>query len=113
MRPRTALCVIASAVALGSAVPAAASAAEGGFTYRYYGEGEIQVGLLINPPSGQCIDLPEVMDFYDAYAFRPRNFTDRSVTVFKAGGCEGDVFFTLRAGGRASDRLLMRSVVFS
>ncbi|WP_328608365.1 hypothetical protein OG943_04365 [Amycolatopsis sp. NBC_00345] len=114
MRVRTALLVVASVCSFGVAVPAVASAAEGDFTYRYYDEdGMIQSGALADPPSGVCLDIPEVIDFYDQHAFRPHNKTDSSATVFKNGNCEGDAYYTLKAGGRASDRLLIRSVVFS
>jgi hypothetical protein len=113
MRLRAALIAVVSVCALGVAVPAVASASEGEFTYRYYDEdGDLQQGALVDPPSGECVDIPEVIDFSDTFAFRPHNNTDASVTVFKEGNCEGDAYYTLPAGARASDRLLMRSVVF-
>ncbi|WP_410660444.1 hypothetical protein [Amycolatopsis sp. lyj-112] len=113
MRIRAALLAVMSACALGIAVPASASATEGEFTYLYNDDGEPQQGVLVDPPSGYCLEIPEIADFADAEAFRPHNRTYSSVTMFKASGCEGDAFYTLRAGGRASDRLKLRSVVFS
>lgn len=114
MRIRTALLVVASVCSFGVAVPAVASASEGEFTYRYYDEdGFIQIGELVDPPSGVCLNIPEVIDFYEVHAFRPHNITDSSVTMFKHGNCEGDAFYTLKPGGKASELLLLRSVVFS
>ncbi len=114
MRRYKTLLAVISAVGLMAAVPAIATAADGEFTYRYYDEDEqLRIGTLVDPPSGECVDIPEVIVFYDTYAFRPRNNTGGSATVFQAGDCAGDAFYTLRPGGRASDRLLLRSVVFS
>ncbi|MEV6909891.1 hypothetical protein [Amycolatopsis sp. NPDC051071] len=114
MRLYKTLLALISAVGLVAAVPAIATASEGEFTYHYYDEdGEIQRGELEDPPSGVCVNIPEVIDFYDTYAFRPHNNTDSSATVFRNGNCDGDAYYTLRPGGRASDRLLLRSVVFS
>ncbi|WP_414942887.1 hypothetical protein [Amycolatopsis sp. cmx-11-51] len=103
-----------SAIALCFTIPATASAAEGEFTYRYYAaNGEVQVGTLIDPPSGECIEIPEIAD-WDVDAFRPRNYTDSRAAVFKDGDCAGEDYFSLRPnGGRGSDRLLLRSVIFS
>lgn len=114
MRTRTAFLAVVSAVALCFTIPAAASAAEGEFTYRYYDEDEeIQVGTLVDPPSGECIEIPEIAD-WDIDAFRPRNDTDSTAVVFLDDDCSSDSYFTLRPnGGRGSDRLLLRSVIFS
>ncbi|MCK2242614.1 MULTISPECIES: hypothetical protein [unclassified Crossiella] len=113
MRLRAALLAVASVCALGLAVPGTASAAEGDFTYRYYEEGEIQSGALVDPPSGECVEIPEVADFEDVYAFRPHNKTRSTVTMFKESDCEGDAYYTLKPGGKATDRLKLRSVSFS
>ncbi|MFF7098156.1 hypothetical protein ACFY9A_38115 [Streptomyces rubradiris] len=43
----------------------------------------------------------------------PKNLTDSTATVFLDADCEGDTYYTLRPGAGASDRLLLRSVVFS
>ncbi|MGC7099413.1 hypothetical protein ACPZ19_32465 [Amycolatopsis lurida] len=108
------LLALTSAFALLLTAPGIASAAEGAFTYRYVDEeGEVQVGALVDPPSGECIEIPEIAD-WDVSAFRPRNNTDSRAVVFKDNDCESSAFFSLRPhGGYGSDRLLLRSVVFS
>ncbi|ALG13625.1 hypothetical protein [Kibdelosporangium phytohabitans] len=115
MRTRTALLAVTSAFALFLTIPGTASAAVGEFTYRYLDEdGDVQSGSLIDPPSRECIDIPEVSDLEDVHAFRPRNDTGSRAVVFKESGCEGDAYFSLRPdGGHGSDRLLLRSVVFN
>ncbi|WP_409496987.1 hypothetical protein [Amycolatopsis sp. cmx-11-12] len=114
MRTRNAFLAVISAVALCFTIPATASAAEGEFTYRYYDEDEeLQFGTLIDPPSGECIEIPEIAD-WDVDAFRPRNDTDSRAVVFKDGDCAGKGYFSLRPnGGGGSDTLLLRSVIFS
>ncbi|MGO1052515.1 hypothetical protein [Crossiella sp. CA198] len=114
MRLRAALLAVASVCALGLALPGTASAAVGDFTYRYYDENEeLQVGSLVDPPSGECIEIPEIAD-WDVDAFRPRNDTDSTAVVFTDDNCESDRYFSLRPfGGKGSDRLKLRSVTFS
>ncbi|MFC3456433.1 hypothetical protein [Amycolatopsis speibonae] len=114
MRRRSAFLAVASVFALFFTIPATASAAEGEFTYRYYDEHEeIQIGTLVDPPSGECIEIPEIAD-WDVDAFRPRNDTDSTAVVFTDDDCASESFFSLRPnGGRGSDRLLLRSVLFS
>ncbi|MET7615452.1 hypothetical protein [Streptomyces sp. NPDC005408] len=43
----------------------------------------------------------------------PKNRTDATATVFLDAYCDGGVYYTLRPGGGAGDRLKLRSVVFS
>lgn len=114
MRIRNAFLAVISAVALCFTIPATASAAEGEFTYRYYDENEeLQIGTLVDPPSGECVEIPEIAD-WDVDAFRPRNNTDSTAVVFLDDDCKSDSYFSLRPyGGRGSDRLLLRSVIFS
>ncbi|MGK4579330.1 hypothetical protein [Kitasatospora sp. HPMI-4] len=115
MRLRNAATAAAAALMLVLTVPASASAAQGEFTYRYIGpDGSSQVGRLIDPPSRECIDLPEVADRSSSEpADTPRNHTASTATVFEDADCKGD-FFSLRPfTGHASDRLKLRSVVFS
>ncbi|GAB3741180.1 hypothetical protein GCM10027598_71680 [Amycolatopsis oliviviridis] len=114
MRARSVFLAVTGVAALLLTIPATASAAEGEFTYRYYDEHEeIQVGVLVDPPSGECIEIPEIAD-WDVDAFRPRNDTDSTAVVFLDDDCSSDSYFSLRPyGGRGSDRLLLRSVIFS
>ncbi|WP_299535886.1 hypothetical protein [uncultured Streptomyces sp.] len=102
-----------SAFALIVALPHSASAATGQFRYSYETEeGYEAVGFLNSPRSGQCITLPAVDSDDVPPAHTPRNLTDAPVTVFLDADCEGEVSFTLRPGGGASERLKLRSVFF-
>ncbi|MER7705835.1 hypothetical protein ABTX81_23440 [Kitasatospora sp. NPDC097605] len=108
MRLRNAVLAATSAIVLVLAVPVSANAATGEFRYRY---GADYTGALIDPESRACIDLPEATA--EEPAFAPSNRTGSTATVFLDPGCAGDTSFTLRPGGRAGNRLLVRSVVFS
>ncbi|MCX4731863.1 hypothetical protein [Streptomyces sp. NBC_01363] len=115
MRLRSTVAAALGALALIVAVPTSAGAATGDFTYTYSGlDGSPQVGFLVDPPSRVCITLPEVADPSSTNpAHTPWNLTDSSATVFAGPDCEGP-YFTLRPhGGHASERLKLRSVVFS
>ncbi|GAA4910340.1 hypothetical protein ACFPM3_11235 [Streptomyces coeruleoprunus] len=111
-RLRTSLAAALGAFALVLTLPTSAHAADGEFRYTYNdASGQVRVGLVINPPDGICIDLPEVADELLPAAHTPRNGTDAYAYVFKGSRCQGDVF-RLRPGGGASDRLKLRSVIF-
>ncbi|MEU3773773.1 hypothetical protein AB0F11_11335 [Streptomyces sp. NPDC032472] len=114
MRLRNAAVAAFGALTLVLTIPASASAATGDFVYVYSGlNGSPQVGVLENPASGECITLPEVADpGASSPAHSPRNLTDSTAVVFTEPDCTGD-HYSLRPGGRASERLLLRSVVFS
>ncbi|KJK59180.1 hypothetical protein [Saccharothrix sp. ST-888] len=115
MRLRNAAAAAAAALSLVLTLPTSASAAQGEFTYRFIGlDGAPQTGRLLDPESRECINLPEVADPDSSEpADSPRNRTDATATVFKDPDCEGD-YFTLRPlTGHGSERLKIRSVVFS
>ncbi|WP_199812580.1 hypothetical protein [Streptomyces sp. NRRL S-337] len=101
-------------LALAVALPASsAGAATGPFSYVYDDGTGPRMGLLADPPSWVCITLPEVADEAVPPAHTPRNYTASTATVFAGADCTGD-YFTLRPnGGHASERLKVRSVVFS
>ncbi|MFB4281321.1 MULTISPECIES: hypothetical protein [unclassified Nonomuraea] len=104
--------VAASCLALALSPCAPAQAATGTFSYRFPTEyGGLGTGELTHPRSGVCINLPEVRDTEDS-AHTPSNATDSTVTVFTGIDCTGD-YYSLRPGGRASSRLLLKSAVFS
>lgn len=106
--------IVCSTVALLVAASAPASAATGQFRYTYTTtEGYDAVGFLINPPSGECINVQGPASEPGTPSRAPRNLTDATATVFLAPDCEGETYYTMRPGVRASERLLMRSVVFS
>ncbi|UQX00377.1 peptidase inhibitor family I36 protein [Streptomyces sp. RerS4] len=96
------------------AVPSSASAAVGEFQYTFVTpDGTPQRAVLNDPVSGECITLPEAADPGADPAHSPRNRTTSTATVFVEPDCSGD-WFTLRPlTGRGSERLKLRSVVFS
>lgn len=63
MRLRTTVAAALGALALVVTLPTSASATVGFFAYSYTGlDGTPQIAELINPPSGECVTLPEVAD---------------------------------------------------
>ncbi|MFE7511429.1 hypothetical protein ACFU8I_09415 [Streptomyces sp. NPDC057540] len=109
--------IIAAAAAsltllVGPAVSAYGSVGE--FRYTYYDDfGNRAAGVLVDPDSRVCVTLPEVADPDTTEpAFAPQNFTGSTVTMFTGPDCDGD-YYSLRPGGRASDRLKLRSALFS
>lgn len=67
----------------------------------------------MDPPSRECVTLPEVEDPSTEPAHSPRNRTDATATVFTGPHCTGDWFSLRPHVGHASERLKLRSVVFS
>ncbi|KUL38537.1 hypothetical protein ADL22_18015 [Streptomyces sp. NRRL F-4489] len=116
-RLRRALAAAAGPLALAlpltlGAAAAPAHAATGGFSYTYESPGGPRTGYLIDPPSGVCLTLPEVAREYETPpAHSPRNDTGSPATVYTGPDCSG-ASYRLRPGGRASERLKLRSVVF-
>ncbi|WP_329622072.1 hypothetical protein OG357_17680 [Streptomyces sp. NBC_01255] len=114
MRLRHTVAAACGALALTATLATSAHAATGDFVYRYVGlNGEPQAAVLHDPASGECVTIPEAADpGASAPAFAPHNDTDEYAIVFTEPDCTGDSW-TLRPHGRpASDRLLLRSVVF-
>ncbi|MFF8998230.1 hypothetical protein [Streptomyces achromogenes] len=103
-----------SALVLLLTAPGAASAATGQFRYTYTtDEGYDAVGFLRDPAGGRCVNLPTPAAGPGTVSRAPKNLTDSTATVFLDADCEGDAYYVLRPGAGASDRLLLRSVVFS
>jgi hypothetical protein len=114
MRLQSAVAAAAGALMLVLAVPGSASAATGQFRYSYEtAEGYEAVGFMNDPASGRCINVQGAGSDGGSAAYAPRNLTDATATVFLRADCEGDAFYSLRPGAGASERLLVRSVVFS
>ncbi|WP_329391782.1 hypothetical protein [Streptomyces sp. NBC_01716] len=114
MRLRTSVAAAVGALALVIALPASAGAAQGDFTYQHGTEAGIsETSALTDPQSGECITLPEVENETSEPAHSPRNNTDATATVFEGAECEGPQFTLRPGGGHASERLMVRSVVFS
>ncbi|MFE3587953.1 hypothetical protein ACFXOY_10540 [Streptomyces niveus] len=114
MRLRTSVAATVGALALVITLPTSAGAAEGDFTYRHSDEAGItQTSGLADPRSRECITLPEVSDAQSAAAHSPRNNTNATATVFAGADCDGAHFSLRPNGGHASERLQVRSVVFS
>lgn len=111
---RRSIAAAAASIALVVTLPHAASAAVGEFRYTYDDDfGSRAAGVLVDPDSRTCVTLPETADPDTTEpAFAPQNFTDSTATVFTGPDCDGDSY-SLRPGGKASDRLKLRSVVFS
>jgi hypothetical protein len=111
VRPRIAVVV---AFALCVSLPGSARAATGQFTYVYNDQkGAPQTGHLNDPPSKECINLPEVADHTAQPASTPKNFTDATATVFSGIDCDGDHFILRPHGGSGTVKVKLRSVVFS
>ncbi|MET8589338.1 hypothetical protein [Streptomyces sp. NPDC005078] len=115
MRLRSTVAAALGALALVVTLPTSASATVGFFAYSYTGlDGTPQIAELINPPSGECVALPEVADPNSSNpAGSPWNYTVSTATVFTGPDCDGDSFTLRPVGGHASERLKLRSVVFS
>ncbi|WP_327710264.1 hypothetical protein OG912_18105 [Streptomyces sp. NBC_00464] len=114
MRLRSAMAASAGALLLLLATPGSALAAEGQFRYTYMtSDGYEAVGFLNDPDGGTCINLQGPGSEPGSAAYAPKNRTDATATVFLDEDCSGGAYYTLRPGGGASDRLLVRSVVFS
>ncbi len=111
MRLRNAAIAAASAVTLVLAIPGSAAASAGEFRYTVRDAGGEQTRWLLGPVSGTCLNLPGATEGEPAYA--PKNRTTSSATVFSDVDCEGDTLHVLRPGAGASERLLLRSVVFA
>ncbi|MCT9094156.1 hypothetical protein N4G70_35725 [Streptomyces sp. ASQP_92] len=76
-------------------------------------DGKTATGKLIDPPSKECVTLPEVADEdASAPAYSPDNRTKSTVVVFADEDCEGN-YYTLKPGAKGSERLKLRSVLFS
>lgn len=114
MRLRSAVAAASGALMLVLAVPGSASAATGQFRYSYKtADGYDAVGFINDPESGRCIDIKGAGSDGTSAAYAPKNLTDSTATVFLEAGCMGDAFYSLPPGAGASERLLLRSVVFS
>ncbi|MDT9687503.1 hypothetical protein Q5762_03925 [Streptomyces sp. P9(2023)] len=115
MRLRALATAAACGLAVLFAAAPSASAAEGYFVYLYNdpASGDSIPVLLVDPPSGECVTLPEVADPATEPAHSPRNDTASTATVFTGSDCTGDYFSLRPNGGHASERLKLRSVVFS
>ncbi|MBR7839652.1 hypothetical protein KDL01_40750 [Actinospica durhamensis] len=114
-RLRNALALVIGTAMLVFALPGMASAASGGFSYHFVdADGIAQESVLLDPPSRECITLPEVADADTTLpADSPRNRTDATAIVFTEPGCAGDYFSLRPLTGYGSERLKLRSVLFS
>ncbi|AWW35686.1 MULTISPECIES: hypothetical protein [Streptomyces] len=114
MRRCSAFTAVLGAALLLAAVPTSASAASGQFRYDYVTvEGSEASGFLNNPPSGQCLNLPGVGQENPQPGHSPKNRTDAWALVFTEPNCEGDSFTLRPQTGGGSERLKVRSVIFS
>ncbi|MEU8435239.1 hypothetical protein AB0F18_20415 [Streptomyces sp. NPDC029216] len=114
MRLRSAVTAVLGAGLLLAAVPTSAVAATGQFRYDYVTvEGYEASGFLNAPRSGECLNLPGVGQENPEPAHSPKNRTDAWARVFVDLNCEGPSFDLRPYTGGGSERLKVRSVVFS
>ncbi|MER6523006.1 hypothetical protein ACFWHQ_38135 [Streptomyces sp. NPDC060334] len=110
MRLRTpiAAATLALALALTNATPS--SAAVGEFEYSALNLNNIEIrDTLIDPDSGECITLPAVLN---TPAFRARNRTTSTATLYQTADCEGDTWELRPLVGRSPLLARFRAVVF-
>ncbi|WP_326691516.1 MULTISPECIES: hypothetical protein [unclassified Streptomyces] len=112
MRLRHTVAAGLGAVALALSVAAPAGAATGEFSYTYETPGGPQRAILADPPSRECVTLPGVAEWTPP-AHSPRNHTDSTAVVFTGPDCTGDHFSLRPHTGHGSERLKVRSVLFS
>ncbi|MET9398464.1 hypothetical protein [Kitasatospora sp. NPDC002965] len=108
MRLRQAAVTTVGVLTLLLSIPTPASAASGAFEYQH---GRGLPGLLVNPQSAECINIPGATE--DDPAFAPWNLTTSTAVAFLEADCAGDVFRTMVPGTRLGNRLHLRSVLFS
>ncbi|MEU6679090.1 hypothetical protein [Streptomyces sp. NPDC046925] len=116
MRLRHTLAAAAGAAVLILTVPGSAYAAEGDFKYTYVNidSGEEGHVTLHDPAGGECITLPEAaVEYSQPPAHSPRNRTGSYAIAFTNADCTGDRFTMRPRTGGASERLKLRSVLFS
>ncbi|MFG3365864.1 hypothetical protein ACIPWY_20250 [Streptomyces sp. NPDC090032] len=115
MRRRTTVAASLAAFALALSLPASAHAATGEFSYKFIGlDGRTQSVTLLDPPTYQCITLPEVADPDSSEpAFAPHNNTGDWAMVFTEPDCEGDSWTLRPHGKQATDQLKLRSVLLT
>ncbi|MBS2536527.1 hypothetical protein KGQ20_27570 [Catenulispora sp. NF23] len=122
MRLRSALAV-AAAAGLGILAGAPSAMADshrhhtqGTFSYVWTDRhGERHGAELVDPQARDCIDLPQVTgdNVWRQPADSPRNRTDSTAVVFSDEGCDGAHFAMRPLTGYGSERLKVRSVLFS
>jgi hypothetical protein len=115
MNLRTAAAATACLVAATLSLPATtAQAANGSFSYTFLTRLGPLTSVLTDPPSGQCLVLPEVIGpRARGAAYSPHNDTGAHARVFTGPGCTGG-YATLRPHSRrAPDEVTLRSVLFT
>lgn len=85
MRIRKALAAVACAIGVAMSCPTSAHAVDGYFAYHTY-EGE---KTLVDPPTGECINLPEVQDPGVPPAIFAFNGTPTEANVYAGSDCQG------------------------
>ncbi|MFF7300550.1 hypothetical protein [Streptomyces sp. NPDC008265] len=108
MRLRNTVIATASALMMTLSMTSSAQAADGEFEYR----GSLgRVRLLVDPPSGECINLEHATDLVPASS--PWNRTNATATVFLDFDCDGDTYYVMTPGKKLGLLLKLRSVSFS
>ncbi|MFD8952468.1 hypothetical protein ACFV0B_26835 [Streptomyces xanthophaeus] len=111
MRLRTPLAATALALTLALTNATPSSAAVGEFEYSALNLNNTEIrDTLIDPESGECIALPGVLN---TPAFRARNRTTSTATLFQTADCDGNTWELQPLTGRSPLLARFRSVVFS
>ncbi|WP_194923552.1 hypothetical protein [Catenulispora pinisilvae] len=122
MRLRSALAVAAAAgLGILAGAPSAMAAShrhhtQGTFSYVWTDHhGNRHDAELVDPEARECVDLPQVTGDHEVLppADSPRNRTNSTAVVFSDADCDGNHFSLRPLTGRGSERLKVRSVVFS
>jgi hypothetical protein len=103
---------LAAAVSLCLPAPTA-TAASGTFSYTFLTRQGPLTSVLTDPPSGQCLVLPEVIGPRGRpAAYSPHNDTGERATVFVGPDCGGGYARLPPHSRRAPDEVVLRSVWF-
>ncbi|MFD9863725.1 hypothetical protein [Streptomyces alboflavus] len=111
MRLRHAFGAALGALVLTVAIPTSANAAIGKLHYRYGLPGAQTTGVLEDPTSDTCHNIPEIEGKPLQNAFSPINNTDEDVHLYLQDDCQG-THTTVKAGASAGALRLFKSVIF-
>ncbi|MFI1176955.1 hypothetical protein [Streptomyces melanogenes] len=110
-RPRALVSAAACSLMLLLATPGSASANAGDFFYTYTdADGKEQRQKEQDPPSRECLNIPEATEAHPAHS--PHNGTDEDAIVYEKVDCEGAKFVVAKDTGEAGPDVKFRSVLF-
>ncbi|MDJ1134311.1 hypothetical protein [Streptomyces iconiensis] len=113
MRLRHTVAAGLGALTLALTVPASAGATSGQFSYLYETHSGPEPYTLVDPPSHECLTLPQAADPHSQPpAHSPRNRTASRAVVYDGPDCTGQSFALRAHTGYGTERLKVRSVYF-